>query len=288
MNIVLVLVAAGALAYAAYVGSQLLQRRFAGNPLLEFQALDAVSASSPAWSEQMGNALAHRLPISADEWQGHIDWAHRGGKYQSITLGKLTFIAALTGMVGVLFYVMHPSPVAMLAPVVTFIYPFVRIRSAADTVRRRTERQLPELASLVAAELSAGVPPEDALTRAAELPGVLSGLLLEAVRASRQTGKPLLSHGAQTGALQDVFASTRLPALRAFAVQLDLAAGAGVEAPERMAELSQTLGNEYRLRLTEQLEKLESKLTAAVSLFYFAPMIGLILVPLLSEAANAF
>ncbi len=287
MNIILVIVAAASLAYAAYAASLSLQRRMAGNPLLDFQAVDTVAASAPAWSDQVGVSIARSLPLSLDEWQAHLDWAHRGGKYRNTTLGRLFFTAVLFGAGGVLVYLINPSPIGALAPVVAFAYPLVRLRSTAETVRRRTERQLPELASLIAAELAAGVPPEEALTRAAELPGILSGLLLDAVSASQQSGKPLLSHGAQMGALQDVFESLGMPALRAFAVQLDLAASAGVEAPERMAELSRTLGGEYRLRLLEQTEKLDGKLTTAVSLFYFGPMMALILLPLLNEAAGA-
>ena len=197
-------------------------------------------------------------------------------------------MGATLGAVGFLMPLLNPSPLGWAVPFLALAAPFIWVRSAAEKVRTRTVRQLPELAALVAAEISAGAPAEESLERAAGLPGPLAGLLRDALAESQRVGRPLLSHGLQKGTLREVFEACGVPALRAFAVQLDTAAAKGVEVDARMVELSQTLAAEYRQRLMENIEKLETNLTTAVAAFYFIPMVLLILLPLFGEAMNMF
>ncbi|NUM48824.1 MAG: hypothetical protein HUU38_29310 [Anaerolineales bacterium] len=143
---------------------------------------------------------------------------------------------------------------------------------------------MPELAALVAAEMAANTSAEAALADALKLPGPLTGLLHAAQTRSSQTGRPLLSHAAgqaagmsQYGTLREVFEETQVPALRAFAVQLDLAASTGIEGAARMQEISRTLAAEYRQQVMEATEKLDDTLVMQIALFYFGPMMMLIL-----------
>lgn len=287
MEWIIVIIGSGLLAFAAYALIGMLQKRFASNPILDFRAV-STGVAQAAWSDKVGNQIARQLPISLDVWESHLRWAQRGGKYTGFTIGSLTFMALALGMAGILIPLMNPAPAAWTVPFLGFAAPFVWVRSAADKVRRRTVRQLPELAALVAAEISANAPVEGSLERAAQLPGPLSGLLTDAVQLAQSTGRPLLSHESQRGALREVFESTGVPAVRAFAVQLDIAASKGVEVDERMVEISKTLAAEYRQQLLENIEKLETSLTTAVTAFYFVPMVLLILLPLFSEAMNMF
>jgi len=61
-----------------------------------------------------------------------------------------------------------------------------------------------------------------------------------------------------------------------------------VEVSQRMSEISSSLAGEYRQRLMKNARKLDTNLILVVVLFYFVPLMGLILFPLLQEAANAF
>ena len=288
MSTIIILLGAGALAYGAYILGGMLQKRVATNPIIDFQTPANAVAPRSQWADQAGERIARSLPISLAVWEDHLAWAHRGGKYIQYTLGRLVFMALIMGGLGLIIPLMNPSLATWTVPFLGFAAPFIWVRSAAEKVRRRTVRQLPELAALVAAEISANTPPEDALQQAAELPGPLSLLLADAVGLSQRTSRPLLSHGNQRGTLREVFEQTNVPALRAFAVQLDIAASKGVEVAERMTEISRTLAAEYKQKLMENTEKLENNLTTAVLVFYFIPMVGLILVPLFNEALKAF
>ncbi len=288
MNTIIILLGAVALAYGAYILGGMLQRRIATNPIIDFQTPANAVAPRSQWADQTGEQIARRLPISLETWEDHLAWAHRGGKYTQYTIGRLVFMSLVLGGAGLIIPLMNPSLVTWMVPVLGFAAPFIWVKTDADKVRHRTVRQLPELASLVAAEISADTPPEDALVQASELPGPLSLLLSDAVGLSQRTNRPLLSHGNQRGTLREIFEQTGVPQLRAFAVQLDVASSKGVEVAERMTELSKTLAAEYRQTLMENTEKLENNLTTAVLVFYFAPMLGLILIPLFSEALKAF
>jgi len=68
---------------------------------------------------------------------------------------------------------------------------------------------------------------------------------------------------------------------------LDVAASKGVDVAQRMSEISSSLAAEYRQHLLRKAEKLDTGMTVAVAIFYFIPMMALILVPLLIEAVNA-
>ena len=288
VQLFLALMGTGSAGYVTYaISKMILQHVEAGqNPLADFFVGEETQET--VWSDQIGGTIAARLPISLETWQAHLAWAQRGGKYRNWTVNRMVFLSLLLCVVG--FYVAFHNAHALAAwtaPLIGAAIPFIWVRSAANKTRRRVERMLPELAALVAAELSAGQPAEQALRRAAELPGPLADLLQDALSLSQSSGRPLLTHAIQQGTLREVFGATGLPALRAFAVQLDLAAQKGVEVAERMVEISKVLSSEYRQRLMENTEKLETNLTTAVAAFYFAPMLLVILLPMFGEILKA-
>ena len=162
------------------------------------------------------------------------------------------------------------------------------VRSKANLVRRQVIRALPETAALVAAEISAGSPPEAALLRATELPGPLSGLLTDAVAHARKTGRPLFSRMPVRGALVEVFDASRLPELRAFALQIDEVTGKGIDSADLMNDIARLLAREYRERVMTEKEKLGGKLTTAVAFFFFFPAVLLILAAFLIPMIQMF
>ena len=226
---------------------------------------------------EIGERVGRLLPISLSEWQNHLEWAQRGGHYAGQKLGGIIFTACLYAGGSVLVVLIKPVPIFLLLPALAFIFPLFAVRSKANAVRKKAVRGLPEMASLVAAEVSAGTPPDQAILRAAELPGPLSGLLGEAVSHARQTGRPLFSRKPVAGALAEVFSRTGLPALRAFAMQIDEVAGKGVDSASLMNDTARSLAREYRDRVMTEKEKLGGKLTSLVAFHFFFPAVILIL-----------
>jgi len=235
---------------------------------------------------EIGDRVGGLLPISLSEWQNHLEWAQRGGHYADQKLGGIIFTACLYAGGALLIVLIKPAPIFFLLPVLAFAFPFFSMRSKANGVRKKAVRALPEMASLVAAEVSAGTPPDQAVLRAAELPGPLAGLLSEAVSHARQTGRPLFSRKPVTGALVEVFSRAGLPALRAFAMQLDEVAGKGVDSAALMNDTARSLAREYRDRVMTEKEKLGGKLISLVAFHFFFPavilILGAFLMPLLA------
>ncbi len=250
---------------------------------------DYYAAQTPKQSRQeaIGEAVAGRL-LSLKTWEDHLRWAQRGGQYVGQSLGGVVFQSLLFAALGLLVVMVNPAPLSLLVPVMAFAYPLVRLRSKANTVRKRVFRTLPETAAMIAAELAAGTAPDVAVARAAAIPGPLSALLKEAVEQSRQTGRPLFSRKPIGGTLVEVMGYSGIPALHAFGSQLDLVASKGVAGAALMSEIARALGQEYRARLQSEVEKLDSRLTLVVALFFFVPFVGLLLFASLRPVLQIF
>ena len=241
-------------------------------------------------NEQFGERVAQRLPISVEAWEDHLRWAQRGGYYPDWNVGRLVFVALLYGACASSLLFVNPAPVSLGAPLLAFVYPFIGVRSKANKVRKQAVRGLPETASLIAAEMAAGVPPEQALQRSSALPGPLPVLIGEAVAFSQTSRRPLFSRrdggGKIQGALVETFASANLPAVRAFASQLDRVSEKGVAGAELMSGIAQAMAREYRARLMSETKKLDSRLVMATALFFFIPFVlvilGSFMLPILS------
>jgi tight adherence protein C len=237
--------------------------------------------------EEIGEAVAGKL-LSVKTWEDHLRWAQRGGLYLGQSLGGVVFQGLLFAGLAALVILVNPAPVAFVLPIGAFAYPLVRLRSKANTVRKRVFRTLPETAAMIAAELAAGTAPDVAVTRASAIPGPLSTLLREAVEASRGTGKPLFSRKPITGALVEVMAQSGIPALHAFGSQLDLVASKGVAGAALMSEIARALGQEYRAKLQSEVEKLDSRLVMSAAVFFFAPFVALLLFAALNPILTIF
>ena len=290
LNIVLMVVVVSALAYAAHRFVGLIIKIVQPNPVAEYLGTGKKqSADQPSFSDRAGAAIVRQLPLPASlkTWGQHLRWAQRGGEYEGRTVEQIIFMAALFGALGILFPLLIPAPVSWGVPVILLVLPFSRLRSAAKKMRLRAEQSVPEMAALISAEAAAGVSPEEALMQASKMPGPLAGLVREAAAQAAYLGIPVFSHEKRKGSLREAFEGSGISALRAFGVQLDVAASKGVDVAQRMSEISSSLAAEYRQRLLRKAEKLDTGMTVAVALFYFVPMMALILVPLLIEAINA-
>lgn len=269
---------AGTLALVVYflTGSLNLKPKV-GRGLEDFYASAGNEQKAASRGEQIGNRVAERLPFSLDTWEEHLRWAQRGGYFKGWGIGRLVFTAMIYAGVGALVLLVNPAPASLLVPLGAAAYPFISVRAKANTVRKRIVRGLPEVAALVAAEMSAGVSPDQAVQRASVLPGPLTGLLSDVLAYSRSAGRPLFGRKPVRGALVEIFAQADLPELMAFAAQLDLVAEKGVAGATLMNEVARTLGREYRSRLDSEVEKLNGKLMLATAVFFFIPFVLVIL-----------
>lgn len=269
---------AGTLALVIYflTGSLNLKPKV-GRGLEDFYASAGNEQKAASRGEQIGNRVAERLPFSLDTWEEHLRWAQRGGYFKGWGIGRLVFTAMIYAGIGALVLLVNPAPASLLVPLGAAAYPFISVRAKANTVRKRVVRGLPEVAALVAAEMSAGVSPDQAVQRASALPGPLTGLLSDVLTYSRSAGRPLFGRKPVRGALVEIFAQADLPELMAFAAQLDLVAEKGVAGATLMNEVARTLGREYRSRLDSEVEKLNGKLMLATAVFFFIPFVLVIL-----------
>lgn len=278
MDLIAPILAAGALAFIAHtLIAGLSFRPKVARGLSDFYATAGSGQAVSSSSERIGGQIVQRLPFSLEAWDDHLRWAQRGGFYSGWGIGRLVFTALIYGAAGAVGLLVNPAPVSLLLPLGAAAYPFISVRAKANTVRKRVVRGLPEVAALVAAEMSAGVSPEQAMQRAAVLPGPLSGLLAEVIAYSRSAGRPLFGRKPIRGALVEIFAQAELPELMAFAAQLDLVAEKGVAGAALMNEVARTLGREYRARLESEVEKLNGRLMLATAVFFFIPFVLIIL-----------
>ncbi|MBL7162832.1 MAG: type II secretion system F family protein [Anaerolineales bacterium] len=291
LNFGLIFAVVGASAYTAHRLASLVIKLLQPNPVTDYLGTGKKQrgAGQPSFSDRAGAAIASQLPAFASlkTLEGHLRWAQRGGEYEGRTVEQIIFMSALFGGLGILFPLLIPAPVAWGVPLILLVLPFSRLRSAAKKMRVRAEQSVPEMAALMSAEVAAGVSPEEALMQASKMPGPLAGLVREASAQAAYLGIPVFSHEKRKGSLREAFEGSGISALRAFGVQLDVAASKGVDVAQRMSEISSSLAAEYRQRLMRKAEKLDTGMTIAVALFYFVPMMALILVPLLIEAINA-
>ncbi len=237
--------------------------------------------------EKLGAAAMRRFPTlrSLLGLEGHRRWLLLEGQPWSsaATVG----LAVLLGIGGCGLMIVSGVPALAIAPVVGFLLPFVRQRSAADKVRRRVQNTLPDVSAMLAAEMAANNPPDRALERAAELGGPLAAILQNALAEQRATGRPIFGRGKVPGVLLEVAGRYDLPALRAFVVQVDMAAKTGAAGPELMSGLAHTLIVEYKDRSLREAEALDSRLAVPSVGFFFMPFLFLVLVPLLLPVLNA-
>ncbi len=207
----------------------------------------------------------------------NLRWAQRNGEYAGQGLFRAVLLRmAIYALAGLLLPWLHPAPVSWFAPLILGLLPLTTLQRKGEEARKRALRGVPEVATLVAAELAANVAPEQALERAAVLPGPLSALIGETLETARQEGRPLFRHGETPGVLRQMFDQAGVPALSAFAAQLDIVAEKGVEGAFLMSEIARSLAREHREMVLNETEKLDGRLTVAVAMFYFIPMFVLI------------
>ncbi len=243
----------------------------------------------PPWVERLGEGLILSLRLNPRRWEMELNWAKLGGHFREWSVGGLVSRGLFLSFGGVLYSLMIGAPLLWLSVPILFAFPFIRVRSKAKGVRNQVRRELPELSTLIAAEMSAGNSAEQALVRAGELPGPLGTLIARAVAKSRSANRPLFSRGGEVkGILLESLSEMQMPELMAFVSQLDLVASKGAAGPELMDNIARGLAREYRMRVLMDAEKLESNLVIPATIFFFLPFVAAVMVPLLIPLFDAF
>ncbi len=236
--------------------------------------------------DRYGERYIKTRPVSLAD---NLKMAQLGGKYADWTVGGILARSLAYGGAALAYLLLtQPGPLFWLALPIAAYYPIQRVRGAANDTRAAIQRLMPETATALAAEMSAGASPEQALARAAEIPGPLGKILKEAVSESSRSGRPAFTSGTAEGVVLEVLARYNLPALLRFGVQLDQVAGKGVEGPRVMSEVARGFAREYRAHVQMAAASLDNTLLMPMTLFFFAPFMVAILLPILLALFSAF
>ena len=235
---------------------------------------DYVSPDAPPdLVEQFGRWLLRRYPslTALVNLERQTRWLALTGRPPSVA--AVLGLAVLLALGGGLLMVITGIPLLLGLSIIGFVYPFMRMRKQANRVRQSVYRSLPELTALMAAEMAAGNPPDKALERSVEWGGALASLMGQVIEEGRATGRPIFGRGELPGSLLQVVDRFDLPALRAFASQIDLAARKGAAGPELMEGLARTLIIEYKDKALRGAESLTNRLALPSVLFFFLPFL---------------
>jgi tight adherence protein C len=245
-----------------------------------------IDTSNQSAFDRYGEKYIRTRPVSLAD---NLKVAQIGGKYTDWTVGGvLARSVVFAGAALAYLLLTQPGPVFWLAVPIAAYYPIMRVRSAANDTRAEIQRLMPETATALAAEMAAGASPEQALSRAAEIPGPLGKILKEAVTESSRSGRPAFTSGTADGVVLEVLARYNLPALLRFGVQLDQVAGKGVEGPRVMSEVARGFAREYRAHVQMAAASLDNTLLMPMTVFFFAPFMVAILLPILLALFSAF
>jgi len=241
--------------------------------------------------DRYGDRLADRLGLSLLAWRRNLDLARltSDGRYSGwSTGGVLARVVVYGGAALALVSLFGMGPIFWLAVPLAAYLPVMRMNSAANETRKNIHRLLPETATVIAAEMAAGANPDQALGRAAELPGPLGVLLSRAVSEAMQSKRPAFSRPPAQGVVVEVLSDVGIPALTRFAVQLDRVAAKGVEGPRLMSGVARGFAREYRAQVQTSAAMLDNELLMPMTLFFFAPLLAAILLPLMVALFSAF
>lgn len=273
---------------AAALGIAILTYIFASNFDVSFGKSAASRVGSFAsedrrgLTDKLGDSLVDRIGLSPKSLDISLLWAQLGGMYKNKTVGSVIGQGIAFASVGLIFMVLFQnfSPTFIGLVFLAGYYPIMTLNGDAKKIKDEVKRTLPETASLIAAEMSAGSSAETAVTRSAVLPGSLSRMLQQAIEEATQSGGLLFSRDQIQGRLYAHIETYQMPQLNAFASQVDLVASRGSDGPSQMAQVVRGLAREYRTEVTRQAEELDGRLLMPITLFFFIPLLAAIFIPL--------
>jgi hypothetical protein len=254
------------------------------------QVAGIVEESSESMADQYGRTLTDRLGLSLRSWELNLMWAQRSGYFTSWNVGGIVVRSALYGA-GMAFYLsITKMPLIwwLTVPIVAY-WPFIRVRGRANDARKSVIRMLPEIATVIAAEMNTGAQPEAAVARASEIPSPLGVVLREGLAEARRLSLPVFATSAgEEGALFQHLKQQGVPPLLRFGSQLDRVATKGVNASKVMMDVARGFAREYRAQTTRAASRLNNSLLMPITIFFFLPFMATLMLPLIISMLKAF
>ena len=281
LNSLLAVLAALFAGLTVYTAVPLVRRRFAPRPERLLDEFVGRTEEGDTFVERLGNWAMRRwrMPSWLDVRQDLR--LLRAAGAASTTPARVVGQVLVLGTVGAgQFLLFARNTGGLLIALGLAFLPVFLVRNRANQVRRTIRRSLPDMATIMQAEIAAGNPPDRALERAVEVGGPLGYILRQAVERARLAGRPLFSRGRVRGVLVEELAGWGLEELMAFAAQVDLAASRGAAGPELMEAVGKALVVEYQDRVQRVAESLDQRLLIPTVLFIFAPAMAIIVVPI--------
>jgi len=239
--------------------------------------------------QRTGDRIIDRFGLSFAAWEKHLFWAQLGNYYEGWSAGMILGRSLIFGLFGLAYVVvLKMPPIMWIVVVMAVTWTPTRVSSRSKEVHKSVKRQLPEMASLIAAEVAAGSSTEQAIERVISFPGEMSQLLRRVIDASRQEGRPVFSRDNVKGQMSAYFEEIGEPSLIAFSSQMDLVANVGVEAPKLMASVANVFAAEYIEHIQNTAENLENQLLGPIVAGFFIPFLAAILLPLILPLMAAF
>ena len=228
------------------------------------------------------------LPLGALRIQ--LRWAQLGGKCLDWTVGGVLVRSILLALAASAHaFLFTGSLVIKLAIIaIAAAWPLLKVSSAAGDVRKEVARLIPEIATVMAAELDVANSVEQAFERVAEMPGPLGRLLGRVLEQSRQSQLPVFSRGSVQGVACRILSEQGMAELARFGSQLDRIASQGIEAPRMMHQVASDFVRSYRSRLLQRASNLDNELLFPMALFFFIPFIVALMLPLMLSLFQAF
>lgn len=241
-------------------------------------------------TDRLGDALSNALGLRLDTWKYELRWAQLGGHYQGKNAASVLGQSVLLGWGGLAYLLLSRnfSMLSLAGVALAAYYPYMTLRSRAGSVRDTVKRMLPEAAALISAEMSVRDSMDQAVERAATLPGALGVLLREAVDRARTESALLFSRDRVDGTIVRHFAELRFPPLEAFANRMDAIAVKGTDGPARMNDLAHDLATEYQVLVAIAAETLDNKLLLPMTIFFFLPLVAAVFIPLIFGVLQTF
>jgi hypothetical protein len=219
---------------------------------------------------------------------GQLYWSQLAGRWVDWTLPEVVALhlaATVAGaFVGVLLAPGDVTLTLALGAAAPFVLNVLTLRAPARRVHRQIQAELPEIVSLLAAEVAANTTLSEGLNRLSRSTGVGATWIRRVV--TNAVGESLFSGQGQEGALLREARASGDDGLIALAINLDKIAPRGTGARELLAQTARSTAAQYVAAAQMRAEKVGSEIILPMIFFFFLPYVAVILMvlsaPLLS------
>lgn len=225
------------------------------------------------------SALAQKLPVSLTDVGNRLYWAQLEGRWlgwSEVEYWGLRLALIVVGLSAGTVLGRGNLIIILGLPFALLFFLDARLKAPANRSMRQVERELPEIAQLMALLVGMGKPVIEAL-RIIASGRSLTARWLQRTMASRPPDRPLLAEvRGEKGWLREEAERSGHSGLINFAVQLDLLKSSGTGADVLLGSLAQAVTAEYLGRLEVQAEQIGDKMVMPMLIFFFVPyLIGL-------------